>query len=122
MASDLVEAAWAGERELLSPDVRRDPTRLGELLADGFVEFGQSGRRFTKSSIVAALLADPSEPVADSEIRLSDRSEQTLGPEAVLLTYLLDFGDRRSRRSSVWIRDADGVHCLFHQGTTVPAS
>ena len=42
------------EEELLVPTVRKSP-RLEELLADEFIEFGSSGRIYTKNDLVAVL-------------------------------------------------------------------
>ncbi|HEX6899722.1 MAG TPA: hypothetical protein VF789_08415 [Thermoanaerobaculia bacterium] len=39
---------------LLDPDVRKSE-RVAELRADGFIEFGSSGRIYTKEDVIAAL-------------------------------------------------------------------
>ena len=43
------------EEQLLQPAVRKDATRLDALLADGFIEFGSSGRVFDKQAIIYLL-------------------------------------------------------------------
>ena len=110
------------EEELLQPDVRKDAARLDALLAEGFIEFGSSGRVFDKQAIIDALRSQ-------SPIRLSltDFKAQLLAPGVVLTTYRATrYGESAeqpilSLRSSVW-RLIDGRwQMVFHQGTPVKA-
>ena len=64
---DLKTLVLGLEYELLSPETRHSETRLRELLADEFVEFGASGRIYDKQSIIDSLLQ--SEPAECFEIR-----------------------------------------------------
>jgi hypothetical protein len=114
---DLVALAWQSEEDLLTPAVRNDPRRVAELLAPGFYEIGQSGRRWSRDETLAQLTA-PSDPLPAAV--LSEREAQLLGPDLVLLSYHLALGTRMSRRSSLWRRGAHGMECLFHQGTPLP--
>lgn len=110
------EALWAAERALLRADVRHDEAALRTLLAPDFREFGQSGRAYDRNQMIAALLVSPAE---DVPVHLSEQTTLPLGPDAVLLTYLLSYDGRLSRRSSLW-RCADGEpRLVFHQGTAV---
>jgi len=115
---DLVASAWSAEEALLSADVRRDPGRLRELLAPDFVEIGQSGRRWDRDGIIAALTGD-ADPVIEPVI--TEREAVGIGPDAVLLSYRLETGGRSSRRSSLWRSDRGAVRCVFHQGTPLPS-
>ncbi len=108
----LTAAAWEAEDRLLTPAVRGDAHRLRELLAEDFVEIGQSGRRWTRDEIIAALVSDPGR--GDRE--LSEREARQLAPGLVLLQYLLRFDGRDSRRTAIW-RCAPHPQCVFHQGT-----
>ena len=112
-ATALIAAAWAAEERLLDPRVRRDPSLVAPLLSDDFTEIGQSGRRFTRDSVLAALRADP----GASTGTIAERSSRVLGPDTVLLDYLLTFEGRISRRSSVW--RGTPPRLTFHQGTPV---
>jgi hypothetical protein len=115
----LVALAWAGEEALLTPRVRSSAPLLEELLAPDFTEIGQSGRRWTRAEIIAALVDDTS-PAPTATV--SDREIRTLSEDTVLLTYRLDFEGRQSWRTSLW-RQVDGTaQCFYHQGTTVPRS
>ncbi|WP_197072068.1 DUF4440 domain-containing protein [Microbacterium oxydans] len=111
---DLTELAWRGEEALLSPGVRGSETRLRELLAPDFSEIGQSGRRWDRAEVVAALVDDIE---ADAEVRISERGARVISLDTVLLTYRLQFGGRTSLRSSLWRRTGESVQCFFHQGT-----
>lgn len=114
-AEALIAEAWAAEEHLLSPAVRSDPTEVERLLDPTFVEFGQSGRRWTRDAIVAALREEPG---TDLSPLIDERESRLLGRDTVLLTYLLRFDGRVSRRSSLWRCDP-APRCLFHQGTAV---
>ena len=106
------------EEEMLQPDVRKTATRLDALLAEGFIEFGSSGRVFNKQDIIDSLRSES--PVRRS---LTDFKALPLGPGAVLTTYrVVRYGapgeqPTHSLRSSVW-RLLDGRwQVVFHQGT-----
>jgi hypothetical protein len=114
-ADALIAAAWAAEEILLYPAVRAHGGELERFLDPDFVEIGQSGRRWTRDEIIAALREEPG---ADASPAIEERAARVLGPTAVLLTYLLRFEDRISRRSSLWRCDP-APRCLFHQGTPV---
>lgn len=113
---NILAMAWAGEEALLSAEVRRDPARLGELLASDVYEIGQSGRHWDKSEIVAALSTEAS---SEHEVVLGERQAQHIASDVVLLTYVLRFDGRVSIRSSLWRQAGDSVQCIFHQGTPV---
>ena len=52
---DLVQAIQKLEELLLRPEVRTNPTRVSDLLADDFFEIGASGRTFDKAAIIRSL-------------------------------------------------------------------
>src|SRR5262249_33468784 len=70
------------EKQLLQPEVRRSPSVLGALLADEFVEFGSSGRIFTKQMTIRALRDEPA-----TRRSLRDFKTTVLAPAVVLSTY-----------------------------------
>jgi ribonuclease HI len=105
------------ERALLDPAVRRDPERVAALLAVEFLEFGGSGRVFSRADVVAAA-ASQGLPIDEAEV--SELAARTLAGDLVLLTYRLVTPRRTTLRSSLWRRDGDGAwRLLFHQGTPV---
>ena len=114
--ADPIRRAWEAEELLLTPEVRSDPARVTALLSEDFVEIGQSGRRWTRDEIVAALARDRHA----GEVDVSEREARVVGPGLVLLHYRLLFDGRASRRSALWRCDPH-PRCVFHQGTTVGA-
>jgi hypothetical protein len=70
------------ESLLLEPEVRRDRSQMEELLADDFVEFGASGRIWSREAIIAELDSGSYAPpmVENFECRI-------LCPEVLLVTY-----------------------------------
>jgi hypothetical protein len=107
------------EEELLLPAVRKS-TRLTELLADEFIEFGSSGRIYTRSDLVELLQAES--PVAQTT---SDFKVISLAPDVALLTYKLrrhSDPEVKTLRSSVWQRTRGRWQMVFHQGTVAPTA
>ncbi|CAN5130706.1 hypothetical protein BH09ACT1_BH09ACT1_14050 [soil metagenome] len=110
------DRAWAAEEALLREEIRHDPTALGALLAEDFHEIGQSGKHWERQQMVDEMVSEPTE---HRTIAIDERRADPLGEHFVLLTYRLDFGGRRSRRSSVWRLDGDEPVVVFHQGTSI---
>ena len=110
----LAQHLRALEESLLLPDVRKS-RQLVELLADDFVEFGSSGRTYTKADLVATLQAET--PVTQTT---SDFNVARLAPTVALLTYRIR---RHSEppvdtlRCSVWQQSGERWQMVFHQGT-----
>ena len=102
-----------GELALLDPALRAEPARVSELLHPDFVEFGSSGLVWDRATMLPALAADPAVPDA----QVSAATTLRLGPDAILLTYVLTTATRRTLRSSVWVRDGGRWQVRFHQGT-----
>jgi hypothetical protein len=122
MATDetLLELLTALEVELHQPQTRRDRVRLGQLLHDGFREFGRSGRVYSRAEVIGEFAEDEPFP----QIVASGFELQVIGPNAALLTYVSahrsdDGGvSRLTLRSSIWVRTAAaGWQMAFHQGT-----
>lgn len=110
-----VEAAIEGELRLLDPEIRRSPEQVGALLHPDFFEFGASGRRWDRASIVASLAATTA-PGARAGITSHMKGVQ-LAPDLVHLTFDTDNNGRRAHRSSLWRRMGEGWLLYFHQGT-----
>lgn len=112
-----VRAAVEGELRLLDPAVRALPDAVTELLDPEFTEFGASGRRYDRTSILVVTSADgEGAPVAAAVTGMSGR---LLAPGLVHLTFMTERGGRRVRRSSVWRRTESRWRLYFHQGTPV---
>lgn len=105
------------EELLLVPGVRKS-NRLTELISDEFVEFGSSGRVYTKDDLVSALQAES--PVAQTT---SDFKTTCLAADVALLTYRIRRHSRpvvHTLRSSVWRRANGKWQMVFHQATIAP--
>ncbi len=105
------------ELRLLDPGVRADRSALDALLAEGFIEYGSSGRVYSKSDILAELPAG--DDVSDATV--SNFAVRVAGDTAHL-NYRLTVTDtsgntRHSLRSSVWQLHRDSWRLCFHQGT-----
>lgn len=106
------------ELTLLDPEARRDTSRVAELLADDFLEFGSSGRVWTREATLKLLATETYVPP-----EIEDLSCRMLSDSVALLTYR---SVRRSAgseiqaealRSSIWVRRQEGWKIRFHQGT-----
>jgi hypothetical protein len=105
-------------RRLEAALVNRDPTGidggLESLVPDDFLEFGASGRVWNAASIREVIL----EPPRALELLAFDVVELT--EDVVLVTYQVTEPDRRTNRSSVWVRRDGRWQMRFHQGTPIP--
>lgn len=110
-----VRAAVEGELSLLDPDVRASPEAVTELLDPEFIEFGASGRRYDRTSILAVTSAVDANAPAPSVA--TEMSGVLLAPGLVHLTYVAEDNGRRVRRSSIWRRSESRWRMYFHQGT-----
>ena len=106
------------ELMLMDPAVRRDRERVSALLAEDFVEFGSSGRVWTRQLTLELLATETCTPPA-----VEDFASRTLAPDVVLLTYRAVRTDNLSGertatlRSSLWTRQSGSWQMRFHQGT-----
>ncbi len=95
---------------LVSPEVRASADALNRLISDQFVEFGSSGRIYTKRDVITQMLAAPSITVEVADLRVL-----AVSPDVALATYRTG----RSLRSSVWRREGESWRIVFHQGTPI---
>ena len=102
------------EKALHLPEVRGSP-KVDELLADGFIEIGRSGKRYSKPEIIEALKSEELNSVVAGEF-----VARHLAPGCVLLTYRTEQSGsppKISLRSSIWSEQSGAWQMLFHQGT-----
>lgn len=97
----------------LRPEVRISKEKIGTVLDDEFFEIGSSGYMIYRADI------DNDHALATEPLAISDFQLHELGPEAVLTTYKIvnEHSGRKTLRSSVWKKRADGWRLFFHQGT-----
>ncbi|MEU7580250.1 DUF4440 domain-containing protein [Streptomyces sp. NPDC041068] len=114
-----VDAAIEGELRLLDPEVRASPELFGALLHPEFTEFGASGARWDRESIVRVLMEAPApggRPVTTCRMR-----GVQLADDLVHLTFDTDSNGRTAHRSSLWRRTESGWRLWFHQATPFSA-
>ncbi|MFD8688558.1 DUF4440 domain-containing protein [Streptomyces sp. NPDC059651] len=115
-----VRAAVEGELRLLDPGVRASPEAVTELLDPEFHEFGASGRRYDRTSILdvtSAGAGNTTDDKAPAPSVVTEMSGALLAPGLVHLTYVSEGDGRRVRRSSIWRQSESGWRMYFHQGT-----
>jgi hypothetical protein len=114
-------ALWARlhdlEMRFLDPSSRRHPEALADLLADDFVEFGSSGRVYSKPEVLA-FMRDTRPP----DFVVVEFAVRELSPGCALVTFRAVIDGAPSLRSSIWVEQRGGWRMTFHQGTPVPAS
>ncbi|MEU6822572.1 nuclear transport factor 2 family protein [Streptomyces atriruber] len=110
-----VEAAIENELRLLDPEVRVSPELFGALLHPEFTEFGASGTRWDRASIVRVLMAAKGPDAAP--VTVSGMRGVQLADDLVHLTFDTESNGRRVHRSSLWRRTESGWRSWFHQGT-----
>jgi len=119
MNPTIVETIIEAERALLDPRVRSDAAALECWLDPAFTEIGQSGSFWTREEIFADLLSTDQSVYETAE--LTEPRVLELAEHVYLLTYVVQIGERRSRRSSIWRFDGDQPRMVFNQGTPLPA-
>ncbi len=87
-----------------------------------FWEVGASGRRYSRSYVLDELekrFQKEGEGPASDSLKASEFYCRRLCGEVYQLTYTLLQGERKTRRSTIWQRTAEGWKIIFHQGTVV---
>ena len=106
------------EERLLDPQVRASADALSDLLAESFVEFGSSGRVFSREAVIGMLGRE-----RNLHFEISDFKLIPLAADLALATYRaskhVEPGQQtvRSLRSTIWQRREGRWRALFHQGT-----
>lgn len=109
------------EEALLDPAVRRDGSRVAAFLAHDFLEFGASGRVWSREEILEQLANEDYQRPA-----MEDFKCQWIGEGVALVTYRTVRVDPQAGRSavvlrsSIWTEISGQWRVRFHQGTKVP--
>ena len=103
------------EQHLLSQAVRQNAAEISRLIADDFVEFGASGKTWTKADVVDHL---PDESFIQRTI--SQFTARPLSEQIVQVTYQCHTAASIILRSSIWRRQNGQWQMIFHQGTPIP--
>lgn len=91
------------------------------MTADDFWEIGASGNRYSRMHVLDVLEQRAPDPAEHGWVT-RDFQCRELGPQTYLLTYILEQGERLSRRSTIWRRHGSDWQIVFHQGTLMESS
>ena len=108
----LIEAL---EQSLLDPSVRQSTEQLNTLIADGFLEFGSSGKIYNKQDCIK-------QDDIPRKFVVSDFKIKELSKDVMLATYKTTEDGIASLRSSIWKRYGAEWQIIFHQGTKCEVS
>ena len=104
------------EEELWREEARFDVSRMEEIIAEDFFEFGRSGRIYQRADTLAVPLTPIKAviPLPDFDVRLLSQ-----GVAQVTYNSVVTYGENieKARRSSIWTRSSGGWKLRFHQGT-----
>ena len=120
---DLCAHLQTCEQALLDPAVRRDRRRVSELLTEDFLEFGSSGRVWTREQILELLETENYQPPAMEDFKCA-----LIADGAALVTYRTVRTDAvtsekaTTLRSSLWTKESGAWRVRFHQGTRTSES
>lgn len=112
MQKSLSEIIRDLEMLLISPVVRGSVETLDQLLSDDFVEFGSSGRIYSKEDL---LNLHPQEE--EISVQIEGFNVKGLSPNVVLATYKSVSEGKSALRSSIWTCVEGEWKMIFHQGT-----
>lgn len=109
------------EEELLTHATRTSINRLEQLLHADFIEFGTSGKTWTRPEILDSLPREAQPPA----LLITRFQAVALTDDAALATYLTrpapdaPSDTAHARRSSVWVRRDHRWQLRFHHATPV---
>jgi hypothetical protein len=108
------------EQQLAQAGGRLSVEDASSLIAEDFVEFGASGKVWSKAEIIAAMSQwTPSDRiVANFRVRELSASVCLITYESIAVTKQRK-DPLPSLRSSIWRRTSDRWEIVFHQGTIV---
>ena len=116
--AEICERLQSMETALLDPGVRRDRARVAALLAEDFLEFGSSGRVWTREQTLDLLATENYQRPG-----IKDFQCHLLAEDVALVTYQTVRMDAKTGesagvlRSSLWTRVTGEWRVRFHQGT-----
>lgn len=106
------------EKSLLDPALRASPGYLEDVLSEGYVEYGASGRVYDRQQAIAAVITSGIDPCT-----ITGFAARWLDPDIALVNYRLicqpGAGEPvHTMRRSIWKRVGGNWKILYHQGLT----
>lgn len=118
-STDILSQLIAREPIFHRPELGTTRADFEAMTVEEFSEIGASGRHYTRAEVLDVLERRHASPPME-DLCASDFQCRHLAPELYLLTYILvQDGTRRTRRSTIWQRTAEGWKIVFHQGTPI---
>lgn len=106
------------EESLWHPDTRFDDALMSATFADDFIEFGRSGRVYSRNEMLLGHMAGSQ---IKAVLPLRDFKARYLAQDVAQVTYIsavdYDGVTAYANRSSIWSRIEEGWQLRFHQGT-----
>ncbi len=116
---DVLAELQAREPIFHRPEFGTTRADFDRMMAPAFCEIGASGRLYTREFVLDLLTERHAQP-HDDVWETSEFRCRPLAEEVYMLTYtLLQDGQRKTRRTTIWQRTLEGWKILFHQGTIV---
>lgn len=114
-----IETLAALETSLWRAETRFDRAHLERVFADDMMEFGRSGRLWSRAELIEA-----APHALDVQLPLPQLRVRLLADDLAQVTYVsvvrrADAGEDIANRSSLWRREAKGWRMCFSQGTPV---
>ena len=117
--SDILAELSSREPIFHRPELGTSRVDFEKMTIDDFWEVGASGRRYSRAYVLDELEKRHAVPHVDIWETM-DFHCRRLADDVYLLTYtLLQNKVRRTRRSTIWRRTAEGWKIVYHQGTIV---
>ena len=104
------------EENMWREETRFDVVFMQKALAADFLEYGCSGRTYTRAQMLAAPRAaiDATIPLPNLTVRLLDENTAQVTYDCAVM---YDGAVEDAHRSSIWSRTTHGWEMRFHQGT-----
>ncbi|HAT7072934.1 TPA: GNAT family N-acetyltransferase [Legionella pneumophila] len=112
---ELPKLIYKLELSLLNQTIRQSKSKLNQLIADEFVEFGKSGKVYKQHNILDSLPFEKTRTVSVLDFEVKELSQNV-----ILAMYKAIENDAVSLRSSIWKLYGDEWRIIFHQGTKIP--
>jgi ribonuclease HI len=104
------------EKQLLTSETRHSEEELSCLLHENFIEFGSSGKIYSRADVIEALSNEQ-----NFQLTISDFRIRKLSDNSVLALYKTISAGKTALRSSIWLLDGEYWRMIFHQGTPIQA-
>jgi hypothetical protein len=101
------------------PELGTTRADFEKMTVDDFWEVGASGRRYSRTQVLEELEKRHAVPQTDIWETMDFQCGKLAGDVYLLTDTLLQNRQRRTRRSTIWRRTAEGWKIVYHQGTMV---